>query len=286
MAEMKSRWFRFSLRTLLLLIAVLCVWLGIQVNAAHRQKAAVEAILRAGGSVGYTYQLRPDGTFRSPYPEFSLFYIDRNAPTPGPAWLRKLIGDDYFRTAVQVQIPITDEDAAKAAINAMARLPTIRGVSLVAFKRDCKIQDRDLAPLGRLNKLQRLSLRDLEVSGEFFSQLSNPGGIIQLQVMGVPLDIDDAAMAHIGKMTNLENLVLLNCNRVTDAGLAHLCKLSRLRELSLQYFGSITDAGLKHLARLNQLTYVVVAHSQVTADGIRELQKSLPTCHITAPNPR
>jgi len=53
MFRMKSRWFRFSLRTLLLLIAALCVWLGIQVNAARRQKDAVAAILNTGGAVHY-----------------------------------------------------------------------------------------------------------------------------------------------------------------------------------------------------------------------------------------
>ena len=59
MAGMKSRWFRFSLRTLLLLIAVLCVWLGIQVNAARRQREAVAAIQSAGGSVVYDYEIVP-----------------------------------------------------------------------------------------------------------------------------------------------------------------------------------------------------------------------------------
>src|SRR5262245_63470489 len=97
MARMKTRWFRFSLRTLLLLIAALCVWLGIQVNAAHRQKEAVAAITKAGGTVIYDYQ--------------NLQLVDRAGITwddsrlpPGPAWLRQRIGDDYFRTVVDVSL--------------------------------------------------------------------------------------------------------------------------------------------------------------------------------------
>ncbi len=212
-----------------------------------------------------------------------MLLIVRNASIPGPAWLRKLIGDDYFRTAVQVQIAPSDEDAAKAAINAIANLPTIRCVSLIVWKRDSKIQDSVLAPLGRLTRLERLSLRDTQVSGVFLSQLSNPAGMIQLGITGLVHDIDDAAMAQIGKMTNLEVSGFLNCNRVTDAGLAQLSKLTSLKELSLQYFGRITDAGLKHLAGLNRLTDFLVAHSRVTANGIRELQKSLPNAKITGP---
>ena len=202
---------------------------------------------------------------------------------PGPTWLRKLIGDDYFRTAFQVQIVLNDEDSAKAAINAIAILPEVRCVSLISRKpRSYQIQDSELVPLGQLKKLERLSLRDTKVSGVFLSQLNNPAGMIQLCLMGIGHDIDDAAMVHIGGMTNLEVLHLQNCQRVTDAGLAHLRKLARLNQLILNYVG-ITDAGLKHLAGLNRLTDVLVGYTGggVTADGIRELQTSLPNTKIT-----
>src|SRR6476659_4651164 len=99
MARMKSRWFRFSLRTLLLLITALCVWLGIQVNAARRQREAVAAILKAGGRVHYDYEIVPQ-----PWPpktlQTGIYGIDPQAKLPGPAWLRQGIGDDSFRTAV------------------------------------------------------------------------------------------------------------------------------------------------------------------------------------------
>ena len=220
----KRRWFRFSLRMLLVVVTVLCVWLGFKVNAARRQREAVAAILKAGGSVNYTYELRQDAK-RFPGPGFSMLLIVRNASIPGPAWLRKLIGDDYFRTAVQVQIALSDEDAAKATINEIANLPAIRCVALYARGRNCNIQDSDQAPLGQLKKLERLVLRNTRVSGVFLSQLSNPAGMLQLGMTGVVHDIDDTAMAQIGKMTNLKVLDLLNCSRVTDAGLAHLSKL-------------------------------------------------------------
>jgi predicted xylose isomerase-like sugar epimerase len=40
---------------LLLVVTVLCVWLGFNVNAARRQKEAVQAIRLAGGSVWFEY---------------------------------------------------------------------------------------------------------------------------------------------------------------------------------------------------------------------------------------
>jgi hypothetical protein len=58
-AKRRPRWFRFSLRMMLVMVAVLCVWLAFTFNAARRQKEAVAAILRAGGTVSYDYQMVP-----------------------------------------------------------------------------------------------------------------------------------------------------------------------------------------------------------------------------------
>ena len=52
----RRRWLRFSLRTLLLLTAVIAAWLGVQVNKAQKQRAAVAAIQEAGGKVHYDWE--------------------------------------------------------------------------------------------------------------------------------------------------------------------------------------------------------------------------------------
>ena len=94
-------------------------------------------------------------------------------------------------------------------------------------------------------------------------------------------DFADAALAHIGRMTNLEILLLVNSRRITDAGLIHLRKLPRLTELTLDGLG-ITDAGLIYLAGVNQPAYVLVKYTAVTANGLDGLKNSRPTCNITA----
>ena len=92
----RRRWFRFGLRTLLLAMTVLCVWLGFNVNAARRQKEAVDAILKAGGTVTFSYQCVP---VRGNPDTLSL---DPNALLTTPAWLRACLGDDFFRNTVEV----------------------------------------------------------------------------------------------------------------------------------------------------------------------------------------
>src|SRR5688572_21051574 len=51
-----KRLFRFGLRFLLALVAVVGVVLGVWTNAERRRMAAVAAIREAGGKVGYGYQ--------------------------------------------------------------------------------------------------------------------------------------------------------------------------------------------------------------------------------------
>src|SRR5262245_8259132 len=101
-----KRWLRFSLRTMLVLITALCIWLGFQVNAARRQREAVTAILNAGGIVAYDYQVvsRRQRTSLAPgISSWQDYSFDSGRATPGPKWLRQYIGDDYFRTAVGVR---------------------------------------------------------------------------------------------------------------------------------------------------------------------------------------
>ena len=94
----KRLWFRFGLRTLLLAMTVLCVWLGFKVNAARRQKEAVDAILKAGGTVTFSYQCVP---VRGNPDALSL---DPNALPTTPAWLRACLGEDFFRNTVEVNL--------------------------------------------------------------------------------------------------------------------------------------------------------------------------------------
>ena len=61
----RRRWFQYSLRTLLVLVTVLCVfcvWLGLVSERARKQREAVAAIEAMGGVVYYDYQVDSSGT--------------------------------------------------------------------------------------------------------------------------------------------------------------------------------------------------------------------------------
>ena len=91
------RWFQYSLRSFLILLTALAVWLGVVVNRAREQREAVEAIEALGGYVIYDWQIADTPMSMREYG----YFVDG---TPvGPSWLRQMIGDDYFQEVWEVR---------------------------------------------------------------------------------------------------------------------------------------------------------------------------------------
>src|ERR1051325_2118486 len=100
------RWLRFSLRTVFVLMGVLCVVLGQYVNRAQRQKLAVEWIANHGGQFCYddnyvrirTEPMIIDSDEVEGYALGTQCDENGNEIEPqanGPEWLRELLGTDY-----------------------------------------------------------------------------------------------------------------------------------------------------------------------------------------------
>lgn len=70
-------WRQYSVSTLLIVVTIVCVFLALVVVPAERQRRAVAALREL--RVGVQYD----------------FASQRRAP-PGPRWLRRIIGVDYF----------------------------------------------------------------------------------------------------------------------------------------------------------------------------------------------
>ena len=139
-AQIKSRrrWFQVRLRTLLLMVVGLSVWLAIVNSQANRQRRAVARIKAAGGAVGYDYEIDANFNRRT----------DNPAP-PGPDWLRNVIGVDYFSTVIFVSFP-TATDQSLAAVT---DLPNLRGLELTD---DLNLTDAGLACVEHLPQLEVL----------------------------------------------------------------------------------------------------------------------------------
>jgi len=91
--EPKRRWYQYSLRSLLIVMVLLCflfAWVGTKMRQAEKQKEVVAWVKKNEGDVTYDFELDANGE-----------YIP-NAKPPGPDWLHEWIGIDYFSNVEKV----------------------------------------------------------------------------------------------------------------------------------------------------------------------------------------
>jgi len=237
----KRRWFRFSLRTMLVAVTFFCIWLGITASRANRQRAAVETIKRHHGYVRYDYEADDDSnSIRSP------------TTTPGPEWLRSLIGLDYFDSAVQVDIDGRN-GAIDDAITVFANLPHLKNLRL----RGPGITDSVMAKIGKLTELRVLQIWQSSVT--------------------------DAGCENLGTLTQLKLLELYSDRLIGDAGLTHIQSLSRLEILWLNESGGITDGALQYLKNLTNLKSLNPDKTRITIGGLEQLKRDLPDLQYYPP---
>jgi hypothetical protein len=202
----KLRWFQYSLRSLFLLVFLVSIgmsWVAVKIERARRQKEAVEEIKKAGGHVSYDYQFDKSGDW---LPE---------ARPPGPAWLRNLLGEDFFATVVMVGL----------------------------FPLNSRVTDAGLEHLKGLTQLEWLDLMDTPVTDAGLEHLK---GLTQLQELYLGgTKVTDAGLDYLKGLTQLRTLYLGN-TPVTDAGLEHLSGLTQLQFLCLENT-QVTDEGAKRL---------------------------------------
>ena len=265
---------------LLVVVTLLCVWLGFKVNAARRQKEAVDAILIAGGKIRYDYQLLPNVSSEN-------HWNYRNAADALPSGLpilRKLFGEDCFRKVIIVQFD--KANIPEAVFTQLSNLPDLEQIYLSNVKLvpasnvPRSIQDSDFELFGQLGRLEFLEIDFAETNGSGLTHIIN---LRSLRVLALQhTTIGDAGMEIVGTISQLE-LLQLDRTPITDEGLKHLHRLVNLKSLWLQEDQGVTDAGLEFLSGLKKLKAVHLWHTRVTSEGARELQKSLPNCKISGP---
>ena len=191
--------FQFSIRSLLVLVVVValpCSWMAVEMKRARRQVETVSAIEAIGGGVNYDF----DSVGRDP---------------PDPAWLRRLLGRDFFADVVSADF----SGATHFPIPAGTQHETWIKVDVVMGEFG-PVTDDTIEQL--LNGVDRLRELDLTYSG-----------------------ISDAGLEHVGTLSYLEYLNLEQTS-ITDAGLKRLRNMTQLRMLEVSG-AKISDAGVAKL---------------------------------------
>lgn len=124
------RRFQYSLRTFLVLLTALAVWLGVAVNRAREQREAVEVIKSLGGSLLYDRQFHPGVVMYRGRPVAPTNVDDM---PDAPAWIRQLVGDEFFEKVVAVSFlrnPEIPEDDILESIPCLQRLRVLSAITL------------------------------------------------------------------------------------------------------------------------------------------------------------
>ncbi len=123
-----KRFRQISVRSLLVIVTLLAVWLAYRTNAARQQQRDAAVIRAAGGAIYYDWMLKPiyDAEGNVPY----LKVIKDPDAIAAPKWLRKSIGDEYFQHVAQIHLPSNriNDDVIAALVN----LPGLTEICLSA----------------------------------------------------------------------------------------------------------------------------------------------------------
>jgi len=254
---------RYGLRTMLIVVAVLCIWLGMRVNKVRRQQAAIAAIERLGGSIYYQYQLSRGYNGR--------FLAEPDAPPPYPRWCRRA-AEQVFPPAVG-RVNLRDTPTTDRDLELLRSLPDVTRLDLV----NTNVTDEGMAVVGRLRKLQSLVLRGPSVGDRGVEHIKH----LKLEYLSLwDTSVSDVGVHHLRDMTTLQVLIL-DGTKITDAALPDIGRLVNLNDWLGLTHTEVTDVGLPHLTTLKNLRKLNLIGTKVSREGLRDLRKALPQAHIS-----
>jgi hypothetical protein len=245
-------WFRFSLRTLIVLITVLGIglrWVGREVIRLRNQRHAIARVKSLGGDILFDYQM-VDG---------------HRAKPPSPAIVRWLLGEDAFAEVAYVQLwdfntRLTDDD-----LQILHSFPALKSVLV----HGAGISDVGAEHLARISKLEGLSLGSTSVTADGIKQLAMSTRLKGISIIGP--NTNDATIAALGTMQELTSISLLDAD-ISSQGLEPLTRLPKLRMLRLLRCGWLDDEAARHLAQLRGLEALDLTGAPIGDRGLAHLR--------------
>jgi hypothetical protein len=192
------RRFKLSLRVSMLLVLVLALWLGRQVHLARQQVLAIRAIQGHGGAIRFDYEVTPD------------------AEPPGPALLRRFVGDEYFREIAAVKFFATPIDPS--IWDHLRGQAGLRDLELIL----AHLGDDDLDQLRGFHRLRSLDISySPRITAAGISKLLDLEGLEELKIMFT--DVSDADLLRLKAHPTLREIwVTTSEGRVTPEGVERL----------------------------------------------------------------
>ncbi len=213
-ARRVRRWLRFSLRTLLVFVTLLCIVLGIWLERVRRQYAIVKAISDTGGWVEY---------------EIEDAKVERDKKEP--LWHKNPFGRDLFHCVRSATVK--DRQLLK-------RIAKLRGLTSLTV-RDTKLRDDDLLALVGCKSLRSLELTGSWREGMWIGMPTfHPTGNVQIE--SAPLT--DRALENVVRLESVQHLEISGTH-FSKKGLQQLAALKRLKTCRIDFYGEGTESPQK-----------------------------------------
>ncbi len=241
-----ERRFRFSMRGMLVGIAVFALWLGVigvDLLRWGQEVATVMELFDRGVVVNDM-----DGRFDplEPLKNVRSIEIGMDSGLPG------LLG--YVKDLPDLEaVNFRNGGVSDAGLNRVSELDRFPNLRSIAMDR-CNVTDSGLERLANLRVLEGLYIYNCtKITGAGMANLAGLQQFRHLYLTGVP--IRDAGMVHVAGLRQL--------SRLTLAGIP------------------ISDAGLAQLRDMPNLRRIDVHRTQVTEKGVNALCEALPDCFVT-----
>jgi hypothetical protein len=260
MSEIKRKpRLRVSIRVMMLLVLVVGGVLGWKINRTRTQRLAAEAIKAADGDLFYDYAFSGEMA-----KAFDWAKIDFTAEPWAPRWLRKRIGDEFFREVTLVEF--NRENPTPEVWKSIAKLDHLMRLEV----------DTHLTKLEGVSGLRSLArLKSVWVRSGQIEDASLDEFIAIPKIEFFKIEVERLTDDEVRTLARARQLVELKINcgfgqTPTDAGLAHLSRLNRLRTLDLQSLSTkFTDRTLRGLAPiLPNLEKLKLAPTTITDQGM------------------
>jgi internalin A len=234
-----SRFARFSLRGLAILVLLPSVWFGWQITSLRSERQAVIALGDRGS------------------------FLFREGPASDRPRLRQLLGREYRGVTTSAEHYSQLNDLSFGDLILLQKL---------CWLSHLRLSNVDLAALGINQVSLPPSITSLSLYDCHLTDLSFLAPLVHLEQLSLDRNpIDDGDLRVVGRRKSLTTLVLSNTT-ITDAGIQHLQELTSLRTIDLTNT-KIGDDSLRLLSRLPSLKSISFLGTQVSDRGIAVLSE-------------
>jgi hypothetical protein len=208
----RRRLIRFSLRTALLVMTLVCIVLGRYITKVRDEQRATNIIKGWGGTVVLDYQFKVDSppVLRGDLPALFTSKKSANSLPPSPRFqrLRNLVGDHYFSNVVSVTLPYHSN--ANVDVNVLKAFGRLRLLNLSGTR----TEDNDLRKLASLSTLKELYLQDTNITDDGIEWLTKLRRLRRLSLRGTV--VSDAGIKKLTEHHSLRYIDIGDTHVSTD----------------------------------------------------------------------